>query len=738
MKTTVHWLFSSFFMRFLAITTVIILIALNANVTNAHINSTSYLTAENPELRHTKKPSALICGTDLTEEDPALRQIAEERIYNWTVARNKSTKSARTESDEPVIYRIPTVVHVVHATSTPLGQEENKTDQEITEIINGVNKRFKHASGKTFDNPYSGTDLQIELCLASRDPDGKPTTGIVRHPDDELCYNNRDIKTTQETYHWPTADYYNIYLVRVICDNNTCPETNNVAGYSMKPSSHGTAIDGSVYSWDAFWDGLIAHESGHYFSLDHNFQGGCVNNNCLQDGDRVCDTPPKDEAGLGESRECYPSEDEDSCKTDEDDTDPRNPFRSVALGGAGNQSDGYENYMDYTGPCWEAFTQGQKVRMRAAIATIRSSLLKSAGCIPFTPNDAGITEVIYPENIACGSFSPIVKLKNYGTENLTSADIIVKTDGTEVLTYSWTGNLAPGTATDVTLSSLSPSPGKHNLYAYTSMPNKMADGYEPNNGTSTEFEYNTPITSFPYSKNMENNALPSGWTVADPDDTVSFDISSTNCAGNNGNYAIRYHSYDKSIGESGTSDILLSSVTDLTDSTYAELKFDLAYKRTYTNRTTVLDVSVSADCGVNYTSLYNKTESDLNTQIPFTWDPDVDWIPGSCNDWRTETVSLNNYIGNKILIKYEITVPEYWGQNLYLDNISIDSDGNVQGIKADINGDGNVNVHDAVLGIQVCAGMVKNDIHINADVNGDGKIGMEEVIYILQIIADTR
>jgi len=56
----------------------------------------------------------------------------------------------------------------------------------------------------------------------------------------------------------------------------------------------------------------------------------------------------------------------------------------------------------------------------------------------------------------------------------------------------------------------------------------------------------------------------------------------------------------------------------------------------------------------------------------------------------------------------------------------------------DLNGDGNMNLADAILGLRITAGFKSPDIDVRADVNGDGKIGMAEVVYALQKAAGLR
>ncbi len=93
------------------------------------------------------------------------------------------------------------------------------------------------------------------------------------------------------------------------------------------------------------------------------FEGGCTNNNCLLDGDQVCDTPPD-----GTSDYICPA---NSCSTDMNDTSGFNPFNT--------DMNDLPNYMDYTS-CPLSFTIGQSSRMNASLAQIRTTLLQSNGC----------------------------------------------------------------------------------------------------------------------------------------------------------------------------------------------------------------------------------------------------------------------------------------------------------------------------------------------------------------------
>ena len=59
-------------------------------------------------------------------------------------------------------------------------------------------------------------------------------------------------------------------------------------------------------------------------------------------------------------------------------------------------------------------------------------------------------------------------------------------------------------------------------------------------------------------------------------------------------------------------------------------------------------------------------------------------------------------------------------------------------LKGDLDADGDVDVTDAVLGLQILAGVASKNVKITADLSSDGKIGMEEVIYILQKVSGLR
>ncbi|MCB9282973.1 MAG: gliding motility-associated C-terminal domain-containing protein [Lewinellaceae bacterium] len=255
-------------------------------------------------------------------------------------------------------YTLPVVVHIIHDNGA-----ENISDAMVLQGLDHLNQAYANIG---YYDQNTGVNTQIQFCLAKRDPDGNATTGINRvvSPLTELNYTLQDLDL-KNLIRWDPYHYINIWLVREICNNNGC----SVAGYAYLPGAHGGAHDGIVM--EAKWfgssngnSGVQIHEMGHYLGLYHTFEGGCTNNNCLSDGDRVCDTPP-DQSTVPVP--CGGSA--NSCSTD------------TQSGFATDQNDMFWDYMDYGNwNCYSAFTQGQADRMAFFIDNVRYSLLESDGC----------------------------------------------------------------------------------------------------------------------------------------------------------------------------------------------------------------------------------------------------------------------------------------------------------------------------------------------------------------------
>ncbi len=110
---------------------------------------------------------------------------------------------------------------------------------------------------------------------------------------------------------------------------------------------------------------------------------------------------------------------------------------------------------------------------------------------PSTPDNAGIQNIVDPSDgtTLCNAttFTPIVTLRNYGSNNLTSVTINYDLDGGPNQTYSWTGNLTPASNVDVTLPAMSVTAGAHVFNASTTMPNGTADTDNSNDANLSNF-----------------------------------------------------------------------------------------------------------------------------------------------------------------------------------------------------------------------------------------------------------
>ncbi len=328
-------------------------------------------------------------GTVVERYNPAIvaQKQSVEKQYVQFIQSYTAQNDATRRSSAGAKYVIPVVVHIIHHPSAlNIGDSSNILNEAVYDQIRILNEDYRRIPGTMGDGP--GKDVQIEFQLANKDPDGNCHTGIIRIGDmqgvalDDL--DTTENKKLKKLSHWPANRYLNLYVIHSFKDP--------VYGFASFPWHTGTpyfdSTDGVTIVYSAF--GLTTdpyanigrtatHEVGHWLGLEHTFNGGCKNDSCLVNGDKVCDTPPA-KTSTKLTHPCSVSY--DSCATDVDDTTINNPFRSVALGGLGNQNVQHENYMDYSkDSCMDRFTNGQYARMKFYIANQRASVVASSNLV---------------------------------------------------------------------------------------------------------------------------------------------------------------------------------------------------------------------------------------------------------------------------------------------------------------------------------------------------------------------
>ena len=159
---------------------------------------------------------------------------------------------------------------------------------------------------------------------------------------------------------------------------------------------------------------------------------------------------------------------------------------------------------------------------------------------------------------------------------------------------------------------------------------------------------------------------PAAWTLED-DGNDGLNWYRSNAAGGFGNSSrsIAFDNYNNDT--QGKKDQLHLPVLNLTSFSSAKLIFDVAYAPYDLNSyLDSLRIGVSTDCGTTFTYLYTKFGTSLATAPVNTGSTFVP-LP---NQWRTDTVLLNNYLAsNNLLIAIE-NVGRF-GQQLFIDNVNL-------------------------------------------------------------------
>jgi len=101
--------------------------------------------------------------------------------------------------------------------------------------------------------------------------------------------------------------------------------------------------------------------------------------------------------------------------------------------------------------------------------------------------DAGITNIVQPSATVCASsFTPVITLRNFGSNTLTSVSINYSWGGNNA-SFNWTGSLTSGQTTNVTLPVQIATTGNYTFTASTTNPNGGADQNATNDQSTRNF-----------------------------------------------------------------------------------------------------------------------------------------------------------------------------------------------------------------------------------------------------------
>lgn len=527
-------------------------------------------------------------------------------------------------------YIIPVVFHIVHANGL-----ENVSDEQVYDAIRILNEDFNlgnvdvSAVIPEFENIVA--NVGVEFRLARLDPNGDCTKGIVRVFSTQTFSGGENLKTISPT--WPRAKYMNVWLAADL--------SGGAAGYTYTPGSvsgvWGAPADGivikhtyvgSIGTGSYTRSRALTHEVGHWINLRHPWGGSndpALESNCNSD-DNVSDTPNT----IG--------------------------WTSCTLSGQSCGSlDNVQNFMEYS-YCSRMFTEGQKVRMLAALnsSTASRNQLWSA-------NTHAATGVL-GDGILCQ-----VEIGASITE-ICVGDSVVFTDNSfhDITGRQWSfeGGF-PATSNNQEVVVYYNEPGLYNVGLQVNSPSQTLSETIPQYIRVWAHEG----VSLPYSEDFESAAnVLTNWSLLNSDNGVAWEITSD--VGLSGTHSLklgnRYNPAEQI-------DEVMSKTINLSDTnTVVAMSFKYAYAKRNPGNNERLTVWISNDCGLSW-SLRAMLNNNFETGS-FT---SANWSPSSESQWQEvliNNITQSHYVSN---FRFKFRFESDGGNNIFIDDINI---GNAQSL----------------------------------------------------------
>ncbi len=292
------------------------------------------------------------------------------------------------------------------------------------------------------------------------------------------------------------------------------------------------------------------------------------------------------------------------------------------------------------------------------------------------PNDAALSSVVSPvqgnyRDCAANAATPVsIYIRNFSLTPISNCPVSFTFDGTTYNeTYSGTINTNDSALYTFTATVDLSVAGTYGFKSWVGLASDM-------NSYNDTTEYSLDVTASnevqpPAMEDFELAFPPVGYQVLSSGGTITWE-QRTGIIGSSGTITSAAYMNNFDYPNPGVEDRLETRVFDLTNANFnALLTFDVAYAAFDANFVDGLRVDVSNDCGPVFVPTgYLKTGLTLST-IP-NYNTTANWAPLSASQWRNDSIWLNSYIGDKIMVRF-VNINGY-GNSLHLDNIQIQKD----------------------------------------------------------------
>ncbi|PBQ31268.1 hypothetical protein CNR22_05645 [Sphingobacteriaceae bacterium] len=587
---------------------------------------------------------SLISVSVTAQDNHCATDVVMKRIYDKNpglkISRDARFQSQRSSAQRPqpsATYIIPIVFHVLHVNGP-----ENISDAQVKDGLRILNRDFARQNPDTteiipvFKNIADSTKIQFEL--ATKDPLGNCTNGIVHHYDTDTDWD--DTSPTLFSHTWDPTKYLNVYLVRTI----TLTGGFGASGYTYFPGtfSPGDSYDaivvlnnyfGSIGTGSSFLSRVLTHEAGHWLDLNHVFGGS--NNagvDCSGD-DFINDTPPTP-GYLNCPNPAIPSQ-----------------YQLCTPG----VSENFQNYMDYS-YCCRMFTSEQGQHMQFALQNTaggRNNLWTNANLIA--------TGILNPSS-AC---IPVADFKYSRSKTCVSSPVVFKDASWngQPTSYSWSfpgGSPAVSTASAPVVTYALPG-----VYSVSYTVSNTAGTSAPVT-KSNIINVTSPIAVFTnyWSEGFENlSALNTNWTLQSSSGASKWEQSAD--AAYTGTYSAKINPANNT---RKTVTSMISPAINMGTNPGPVLTFKVATAEVTTNHVNSLKVYLSVDCGNTWGAIYSKAGQSLVTSSSAA----SNFVPQK-SEWRTETILLPQALSaSYVNFKFEYTRDTIPAANtIYIDDINI-------------------------------------------------------------------